>query len=195
MNTLAQLLCSRVRAKLFDLLFCASPAPLHLREIQRRSGLALGTVRQDIEKLVKMELVLRRKDGNRMYYAANEKHPLFPEIRGLVLKTSSLVDWLKQALNVPSIRCAFVFGSVAQGKATAESDLDLMVIGEISLRKITGLLSGAGNRLGREINSHVLGPAEFLKRRKASEHFVTSVMTSPKIWLIGSEDELAAMGK
>ena len=195
MNTLAQLVCSRVRAKVFSLLFCASPASLHLREIQRRSGFALGTVRQDIEKLVKMELVLRRKDGNRMYYAANEKHPLFPEIRGLVLKTSGLADVLKQALNVPSILCAFVFGSIAQGTATAESDVDLMVIGEISLRKITGLLSGTGNHLGREINSHVLSLGEFSKRWKAGEHFVASVMAAPKIWMIGSEDELRAMGK
>ena len=161
MNTLAQLVCSRVRAEIFRLLFCVSPVSLHLREIQRRSGLALGTVRQDIEKLVKMELISRRKDGNRMYYAANEKHPLFPEIRGLVLKTSGLANVLKQALNVPAVCCAFVFGSIAQGTATAESDVDLMVIGEISLRKITGLLSGTGQRLGREINPHVLIPNEF----------------------------------
>lgn len=195
MNTLAQLVCSRVRAEVFRLLFCASPASLHLREIQRRSGLALGTVRQDIEKLVKMELVTRRKDGNRMYYAANEQHPLFPEIRGLVLKTSGLVAVLRQALNVPSVRCVFVFGSIAQGAATVESDVDLMVIGEISLRKIAGLLSGTGNQLGREINPHVLSPVEFSKRWKAREHFVASVMTAPKIWVIGSEDELTAMDK
>jgi predicted transcriptional regulator len=96
MNTLAQLICSRIRAEIFRVLFGPGAEELHLREIQRRSGFAVGTVRQDIEKLVNLGVVMRRKDGNRVYYAANRHHPLYDEIRRMVLKTIGLVGtfWL-----------------------------------------------------------------------------------------------------
>jgi len=98
MNILAQLVCSRVRAEVFRLLFGISSVPLHLRDLQRQAGFSVGTVRQDVEKLVKLGLVSRRKDGNRVYYSANETHPLFPDIRSLVLKTSGLTEVLRKAL-------------------------------------------------------------------------------------------------
>jgi DNA-binding transcriptional ArsR family regulator len=190
MNVLAQLVCSRVRAEIFRVLFGLGAEELHLREIQRQTGLALGTVRQDIGKLVKLGLLTRRQDGNRVYYAANPSHPLSTEIRQLVLKTVGLADVLGAALKAHGIRCAFVFGSVASGAARSESDIDLMVIGDIGLRKVSALLSGVGNRLGREINPHVMSPAEFVKRLRDRDHFLTSVMASTRIFAVGSEDEL-----
>ncbi len=193
MNTLAQLLCSRVRAEILRVLFGLRAGELHLREIQRQTGFAIGTVRQDLEKLAKLGLVNRRKDGNRVYYGANEQHPLHTEIRGLVLKTVGMADVLRAALKAEFIRCAFVFGSVASGNARTESDIDLVVIGEISLRKVSALLSGVGNRLGREINPYVMTPAEFSKRVREKEHFVTSVLASPRIFVVGSEHDLEAM--
>ena len=98
---------------------------------------------------------------------------------------------LADALDNEAIRCALVFGSVAAGTAGAESDIDLLVIGDIGLRKVTELLAGVGDRLGREINSHVLSPAEFASRVASKEHFVTSVMRSKKIFVKGSQRELA----
>ena len=88
-----------------------------------------------------------------------------------------------------------MFGSVAAGTAGAESDIDLLVVGDIGLRKLSELLAGVGDRLGREINPHVLTPAEFAKRARAKEHFVSSVMRSKKIFVKGSEHELDAMGE
>lgn len=194
MNVLPQLVCSRVRAEIFRLLFGVARQELHLREIQRQTGFAVGTVRQDMGKLVKLGLVTRRQDGNRVYYAANQRHPLYPEIHQIVLKTVGLADVLTSALKGPDIRCAFVFGSVANGSATPESDIDLMVIGNVGLRKIATLLSGRGDRLGREINPYVLTPAEFNKRIGRDDHFLTSVLASPKVFVVGSEHELEAMG-
>ena len=194
MNVLAQLVCSRVRAEIFRVLFGLGAEELHLREIQRQTGFALGTVRQDIGKLVKLGLLTRRQDGNRVYYAANPSHPLSTEIRQLVLKTVGLADVLGAALKAHGIRCAFVFGSVASGAARPESDIDLMVIGDVGLRKVSALLSGVGTRLGREINPHVMSPAEFVKRLQDRDHFLTSVMASTRIFVVGSEDELETMG-
>ncbi len=194
MNVLAEILSSRTRAEVFRLLFGLHDVPLHLHEIKRQTGFAVATVRQELKRLARLGLVVPRKDGNRTYFTSNPSHPLFPEIRSLVLKTCGLADVLRVALRTEDVRCAFVFGSMARGAATSESDLDLMVIGDLGLRRVSALLSGVGARLGREVNPHVLTPSEFARRRREGEHFVTSVLTTPRIFIVGSEHELEAMG-
>jgi DNA-binding transcriptional ArsR family regulator len=110
MALLAELLSSKVRAEIFRLLFGIRERELHVREIERQSGFSIATVRQELQKLLKMQLLKTKKDGNRLYYRANTEHPLYPDIRTIVLKTSGLVEVLKRALNKKGIRVAFVFG-------------------------------------------------------------------------------------
>lgn len=119
---------------------------------------------------------------------------MYPEIRLLVLKTAGLADVLSAALQTESVQCAFVFGSVASGTEDADSDVDLMVIGDIGLRKVSALLSMVGSRLGREINPHVMNSAEFRRRIKQKDHFVTSLMATPRIFVKGSENVLERLG-
>jgi predicted nucleotidyltransferase/DNA-binding HxlR family transcriptional regulator len=194
MNRLAELLSSRARAEIFRLLFGGTGEELHVREIERRSGLNDSTLRQELRKLVRLDLVHSRKDSNRVYYRAKTENPLYPEIRNLVLKTSGLADVLKHALRDKRIRVAFVFGSIARGEEKSSSDVDLMVIGQLGLRDLSGLLSGIEEKIGREVNPHVSHEDEFRKRIRTKEHFVSSVMESPKIFVIGSQDELETMG-
>ena len=195
MNRLAELLSSRARAEIFRLLLSGTGEELHVREIERRSGLNDSTLRQELRKLVRLDLVQSRRDSNRVYYRAKTESPLYPEIRNLVLKTSGLSDVLKFALTDKRIRVAFVFGSIARGDEKAGSDLDLMVIGQLGLRDLSRLLSGIEEKIGREVNPHVLRQEEFKKRVRAREHFVSSVMETPKIFIIGSQRELEAMGR
>jgi predicted nucleotidyltransferase len=195
MNQLAELLSSRARAEIFRLLLGGTGEELHVREIERRSGLNDSTLRQELRKLVRLDLVQSRRDSNRVYYRAKTENPLYPEIRNLVLKTSGLSDVLKSALTDKRIRVAFVFGSIASGEEKAGSDVDLMVIGQLGLRDLSRLLSGVEEKIGREVNPHVLREEEFRKRIRAKEHFASSVMESPKIFIIGSERELEAMGR
>ena len=195
MNRLAELLSSRARAEIFRLLLSGTGEELHVREIERRSGLNDSTLRQELRKLVRLDLVQSRRDSNRVYYRAKTESPLYPEIRNLVLKTSGLSDVLKSALMDKRIRVAFVFGSIARGDEKAGSDVDLMVIGQLGLRDLSRLLSGIEEKIGREVNPHVLRQEEFKKRVRAREHFVSSVMETPKIFIIGSQRELEAMGR
>ena len=195
MSLLAELLSSRARAEIFRLLLSGTGEELHVREIERRSGLNDSTLRQELRKLVRLDLVQSRRDSNRVYYRAKTENPLYPEIRNLVLETSGLADALKSTLKDKRIRVAFVFGSVARGEEKTGSDVDLMVIGQLGLRDLSRLLSGIEEKIGREVNPHVLHEEEFRKRVRAKEHFVSSVMESPKIFIIGSRHELEAMGR
>jgi len=194
MNVLAEILSSRVRAEIFRLLFGLAEKELHLREMERQAGLSLETIRQDLRKLVKLDLVQARRDGNRLYYRANPEHPLYLEIRNLVLKTAGLVEVLRRVLQREGVRVALVFGSVARGREGAASDVDVLVIGEVGLRTVTGWLTGASHEIGREINPHVMRPEEFRRRLKKQDHFLSQVLASPKLFIVGREDDLAAMG-
>jgi DNA-binding transcriptional ArsR family regulator len=198
MNTLAELLSSRVKAETFRLLFGTPGRELHVREIERQSGLADATVRQELKRLSRLGVVEARRDGNRTYYHANARHPLYPDIRNLVLKTSGLVDLLREALaplGHPGVRLAFVFGSLANGSDKAESDVDLFLIGATSLRQLSRLLSAVSAKVGREVNPHVFTAEEFKRRKKARDHFVNTVLRESKLFVVGSEDELEAMGR
>lgn len=194
MNVLAELLSSRVKAEVFRLLFGLQHRELHVREMERQSGLADATVRQELKRLVRLGLVTARRDGNRVYYRAQPQHPLHREIHHLVLKTTGLVEVLRTALAHADICAAFVFGSVARAEEKADSDLDLMVIGPIGLRGLTKLLAGASERVGREINPHIMTVAEFKKRREARDHFLTTVLAAPRLWVRGDDHELETMG-
>jgi predicted nucleotidyltransferase len=196
MGILAELLSSKIRAEIFRLLFgVVSDASLHMREIERRTGFAIGTVQTELQKLQRLDIISRMKDGNRVYYRANIAHPLYPDIRSLVLKTTGLVDVIKDALsNEKDIKVAFVFGSFARQEEKATSDLDLLVVGDIGLRKLTGLLMDVSGKIGREINPHAFSEKEFAKRKKGQDHFLNQVLESPKIFIIGTENELAEMG-
>ena len=194
MSLLAEILSSKIRAEIFSMLFGIDAKPLHVREIERQSGCAIGTVQQELQKLLRLELIQKQKDGNRLYYQANKAHPLYPEVRGMVLKTAGALPMLRAALaGQRDIKVVFAFGSVARGDARAESDIDLMVIGSIGLRKLSSLLSGVSEKIGREINPCVVSLSEFTKRRSAGDHFISRVLKEPKILIIGTEHELAAM--
>lgn len=194
MNTLAELLSSRGKAEIFRLLFRAPEAELHLRELTRQAGLSVGTVRQELQRLTRLGIVADRKDGNRVCYRANQQHPLYPDLRNLVLKTSGLTDVLRGALEHPGIRLAFVFGSIARHEDQAHSDVDLLVIGNITLRQLTKLLSGMAARIGREINPHVMTTTEFTRRKQERDHFLSTVLAAPKLFVIGTDHELETMG-
>ena len=193
MNTLAEFLSSRSRAEILRLLFGTDGRELHVRELERQSGLADATIRQELKKLTRLGVIVGRQDGNRTYYRANVESPLYPDIRNLVRKTSGLTDALREALGESGIQIAFVFGSVASGAEKAGSDVDLMVIGAISLRQLSKRLSGLATKLGREINPHALTPAEFARRVNGREHFINSVLETPRLFVIGSEDELSRL--
>lgn len=185
----------RVRAELLRLLFAGQGVRLHVRELTRQSGLTLGTIQAELKKLTAAGLLLSERDGNRLYYAANAGHPIFPELRSLILKTTGLRDVLAAALaEVKGIALAFVFGSIATDHAGPGSDVDLMVLGTASLRTLAPHLRRASAELHREINPHSLSPAEWSRRLAARDAFIRRVAAEPKLWLKGGPDELGNLG-
>lgn len=188
--SLLALLFPQVRAEVLRLLFADGSRELHLRELVRQSGLTLGTVQTEIDKLLSAGLLLDRRDGNRRYFRANAAHPLFGDLRSLVLKTSGLREVLADALDgLDSVRIALVFGSMAAGTAKADSDVDLLVIGDLGLRALAPRLRPAAERLGREINPIVMSPSDFARER-ATKPLLVDLLAKPKLFIKGGAREL-----
>ena len=195
MTILTKILSSKVRAELFRILFDVQVKELHMRELEREVGCTIGPIQTELKKLRELELVLSRRSGNRLYFRPNPAHPLYVDICSMVLKTTGLAAHLKVLFESrDDIVFALIFGSIASDRQQATSDLDLMIVGDISLRSLSGLLSELRRELGREINPHVLKVAEFTERRINGEHFITSVLGASKIFVKGSEDDFAKLG-
>jgi predicted nucleotidyltransferase len=166
----------------------------YLRELVRHIDGAVGAVQRELELLTASGLVRREVRGKQVYFQANQNAAIFPELRGLFAKTAGLVDILRDALSplADRIHAAFVFGSAARGELHAASDVDLMVVGETSFGDVIALIQGAEKRLGRDVNPTVYSVDELRAKVDAKQHFLTTVLAEPKMFLFGDEDELRA---
>ncbi|WP_415063082.1 nucleotidyltransferase domain-containing protein [Bdellovibrio sp.] len=192
MNLLAQILSSQVRAEIFRLLFTGDKISIHLRDLQRQSGLSIGTIQKEIAHLKGLDLVTSERDGNRLYYAANTDHPLYKEICGLVEKTSGIAERLKETLSlIKGIECAFIFGSYAKGEEKSHSDIDLIVIGDVGLRTLSSVFKNLTEQTQREINPHIYSMKSWKEKLKKKDHFIKSVLNEKKVFLIGDQNVLS----
>jgi len=164
----------------------------YVSELARRMKVPSSSLQRELQDLTQAGILKSHRQGRMAYYQANADSPLFPDLRGLLLKTAGLVDVLAEAMKPldANVRLAFVFGSIASGSEQADSDIDLMVVGEISAMDLALPLRRARELLGRDINPRVYTLAEFEKKRQAKDHFLTHVLDKPKLFVIGNINEL-----
>ena len=164
----------------------------YVSELARRMGVPSSSLQRELRDLEQAGVLKMHRQGRMAYYQANTDSPVFPELRGLMVKTAGLVDVLADALAplARKLRMAFVYGSIATGREESDSDIDLMVIGNVSPVDLAVPLRDARQLLGREINPSVYTPAEFAKKRAAKDHFLTRVLDKPKLFVLGDEDDL-----
>lgn len=185
------------RRKVLGLLLLQPGRWLHMREISRLTDTTSGTMKKELDRLHGAGLLEKRRVGNQIQFTANCQHPVFPELSALLRKTVGLADVLTQALApvADRITVAFVFGSVARSTDTADSDVDVMVIGGVDFGEAVNLLYEAQATLHREINPKVFGAEEWRSKLEAKSSFVLDVLAKPKIFLIGNQHDLEQLAE
>ena len=194
-NALADALFTQTQQRVFGLVFGQPDRSFTVSEAIATVGGGSGAVQRELRRLADTLLVTVQPVGNQKRYQANPDAPIFSELVGIVQKTVGLAQPLRDALSpmLADIAAAFVYGSVAKRSDTASSDIDLMVISDaLSYADIFAALEPAAQKLGRPINPTIYNHAQWSKRIKADNAFVTRVLEQPKIWLIGGKDDLAA---
>lgn len=196
-NKLSSYLFNKTSRNLLALFYGHSDESFYVNQILQKVGGGSGAVQRELKLMTEAGIITRERKGNIVFYQANGKSPVFNELKSIVRKTFGVADVLKEVLEplAEKIRVAFVFGSVASSTENKASDLDLMIIGDITFDEVLSCISQAEKTIQREINPVVYPVAEFRQKLQTDNHFVKTVLESKKIFVIGDESELARLAE
>jgi predicted nucleotidyltransferase len=192
-KSLADALFTRTQQRVLRLLFGRPDRSFYASELIRDAGTGSGAAQRELARLEDSGLIVARRIGNQKHYQANAVSPLYPDLRNIILKTVGLAEPLREALKpvASDIRVAFVYGSVARATDKAGSDIDLMIVSDkLSYGDVFGAVDKLSRTLGRNVNPTVYSAAEFSKRARNENAFITRVIEGPKLWVIGTENDL-----
>lgn len=193
-DRVAEALFGQTRRQLLNLFFGRPGQAFYLRQIVRETGAGTGSVQREIKRLLGAGLLTRVPAGNQVHYSANRASPVYQDLQSLIAKTGGIADVLRDALTRmrrrKRIKLAFLYGSVAAGKQASDSDIDLMIVGDIELVDLLPMLKETQARLGREINPTIYDAREFSEKAQSRGHLVARVLSSARIMIIGTDDDL-----
>jgi predicted nucleotidyltransferase len=191
LTSIGELLFGRTRGKVLALLFSAPDESFFLRQIARLVETSAGNVQRELSQLSEAGLITRSEIGSQVFYQANRELPEFPELKALIAKTTGVFQMLKTALAPLASRIAFtfVYGSFARGEEKATSDIDLMVIGTVSLDEVLDAIAPLEKHLRRPVNPTIYTMDDLQERLRAGNHFLQSLEKSKKVFLIGDANE------
>lgn len=193
-SALASALFSPVQQRVLGLLFGQPGRRFQSAELIRLAGSGIGAVHRQLGRLESSGWVRVTRVGNQKYYQANADCPAYAELQSLIVKTVGLVEPLRRVLEplANEIEAAFVYGSIAKGTDTADSDIDLLVISkDLRYPEIFKALESAEAVLARPVNPNVMTPHEWRAKRLEKGSFVAQIATQPRLFVIGSDNELS----
>ncbi|HXR38025.1 MAG TPA: nucleotidyltransferase domain-containing protein [Terracidiphilus sp.] len=195
-GALGDLIFGQTRGRVLALLCGRPDETFFTREISRQVGTSVGTVQRELETLSRVGLIDRSISGRQVYYKANRNHPVFAEMQSLIAKTVGAFQLLRSALApfANRVSLAFVYGSMARRDESAGSDVDLMIVGNVTLDEVLTELAPVERAVGRPINPTVYSTDEFKSKLQGGNHFLRSVLRGEKVILIGDPDEFGKMG-
>jgi len=195
--TLKTLFSSKLRVKVLEHFFFHPGEEVYIRRLASKLDEPVGTVARELAGLERAGILASRRVGNQRHYRLNEGCPILDDLRNIFLKTSGAGAELRMTLEkIPGVELAFLYGSYVRGEAHASSDLDLMIVGDVSDRDLAPAVARVERRLKREINYTIYTRSEAEKRLGHKGDFVHEVLSGPRILLIGDErDELFRAGR
>lgn len=195
--SIASALFTDSQSRLYRWLFGQPEREFHLSELRRLTGLGSASLQRELNRLATAGLVLSERVGNLRRFRANPQSPVYSELIALTRKTLGAEPLLREALQplAPDLQAAWIYGSIAKQTDTAQSDIDVMLIGDnLPLGKVLERLVPLEAQLGRKINPTCYTPEEFQRRRAEADSFVNRVLAQPVIPLIGEAPEPARAG-
>jgi len=185
---LEMLIPSALRRRILSIFFTNVDSEFHIREVCRRTESPGNAVKDELESLERAGILKSKRRGNMNCFSINKSSPIFPELHSIILKTEGIAGVLRSALKgLKGVRFAFIYGSFAKGDEKPGSDIDLMIIGPAMLAEAYAAARMAERLLSREVSCTIYPDKEFLKKRKGG--FISEVIRSRKVWIVGDEDE------
>ncbi|HUX08451.1 MAG TPA: nucleotidyltransferase domain-containing protein [Acidobacteriota bacterium] len=194
-TAIEELFSNRVLTDLLVIFMLHPDEEYHQRRLAQNVEVAHRSVQLNLKRLERLGLINSRTDGNRVAYKANRDSPIFDDIRRIILKTRGFGDLLRESLEHQEgkIEVAFIYGSVASGTDGIDSDIDLMIIGDLSARTASRAISKVKGILRREVNVSVYQKEEFRNRVLTGNHFASRIIEADKLYLIGDDETLSGI--
>jgi len=194
-NTLEKIFGSRIRAKILGWLFTHPGESFFVRQMALLLEEDPTNLSREMARLEDLGILKSNRIGNLKHFQTNPECPFFVEMKGLVLKTAGVAGRIRAGLDkIGGIEAAFIYGSYAKGEEKADSDVDLLMVGDVDLDRLDASLGKLEKNLGREINYVLYSKEEFKSKRKAKDGFLKDVLDGRKIMVIGADNELEAQG-
>ena len=197
MNPILKLFANRALPEILNILLLNADEEFYQADLAKKTNQALIQIQRATKTLEFIGLITSTKKGRMIYYKAVKNHPAFEDLKRLFFKTLSIGAQIQHALHSlkTEIDLAFIFGSVAKNNETTDSDIDLFIVSNLPLRKITSLLGPLSKELQKELNPVVFESTEFQNKISKNDHFLLQLLESPKIWIIGNDTLLKQMVK
>jgi len=186
-----ELMFSSYRRRLLAQLLLRPDEKFHVRALGRMTGIPVGSIHRELKALSQSGLLLREHFGNQVLYQANQNCPIYNELATIFRKTIGLATLLHDALSELEsyIDLAFIFGSMATGQQSSSSDVDVLVLSNLSLVEVVKALSPMQTTLGREVNPVVMTLNQYIAQLDKQDRFAIRVLEEPKIFVMGNESE------
>lgn len=157
---LSGLITSKIRIQLLMRLFLNPDQQAYLRELAEETGSSPSHVKSELKNLTEAGLLNSNKNGRQVFFSANKGHPLFDELRSMVLKAMGMDTILDSILmRLGNLEAAYLVGDYASGRDTGI--IDIVLLGEIDQDNLSDLTRKTERYIERKIRTLVLMPEEF----------------------------------
>ncbi len=157
-QTLDILITSRTRVKLLMKFFLNSRTRSYLRDLESEFGESSNAIRMELNRLEAADLLRAHRDGNKKLFRANEQHPLFNDIRSLLMKHTGIDQVVERVISrLGGLQQAYVIGSFARGQDNAV--IDILLVGRgIDKNFLVKLIDTAETYISRQIRYVIVTP-------------------------------------
>ncbi len=176
---------SKITQKILNLLFLNEKERFYVNELAEKIKEDPANVHKKLIELKKEGILSDEFLGKERYFFLNQKYPFLKEYKKIILKGLGFEKILKEKLSkLKKLDSVYIFGSYAKNRLSLESDIDILIVGDVDTLKLQKVLLEIQRSTGREINSIELTKKELEKRKKENDEFITDVFSSKYIKII-----------
>lgn len=188
---LKDLMVSKVRVKLLQVLLYKPGEMYHVRGLVRATDEEINAVRRELARMESRGMVKKEPRGNRLYYWFRKDYPLYSNLLNLIAKTVGLgATLVKNKNKLGKIKFAMLSGKFIRRLPTPEGGVDLLIVGEVVLPELAKLVREEEAKLEQEINYTAMTKDEFEYRKKRRDPFILGILSGSRVMIIGDEEEL-----
>lgn len=194
---LKKLFGSQIRVDVLNSFLMHPDEEFYIRQLINQLDANPRAVNRELNNLASLGLIKKRISGKQHYFSIDQENAIYHELREIFVKTVGIKDAFEKSLGAfkKDIHFCFIYGSFAKGTYSSQSDIDVMIIGDVRSRKVAGIFSELGEKLGREINFGVFTVDEATKRLNGRDHFFTALLKEPLLFIFGQENELRRLAQ